>query len=279
LCSYTAKGQDTITSYFDHKWKKIRNKELAVYYRKVYPGSSGMWIVKSYYMNGQLQMEGQYSDKRFKIKQGAFIFYHNNGNISSLGQYSNDKKVGIWKRYYRSGGLHSEGKITNNKHDSIWTYYHINGSIFGKGNHINGKKEGRSTWFYESGKISEIAVYKKNKITSKIHYDEDGNVIKVEKDHGPEFIGGNDRMILFLRENLKYPEELLSQRRKAGVIVFYFTVRKDGSIDNIEYINSDEPLFDQEALRVFSLIKQMKPARYRGQILDQECILPITFIQ
>jgi len=75
---------------------------------------------------------------------------------------------------------------------------------------------------------------------------------------------------------LKYPEELRLQG-KEGVVLFHFIVRKDGQIDNIEYQKSDEPLFNQEAARVFKLIKYMKPARDHGQIVEQECTLPINF--
>jgi len=271
-CSYSAKGQDTITSYFNHKWKKC-GEELAVYYRKVYPDSSGMWIMEDYHMNGQLQMLGQYSDKKLKKQQGWSTFYHFNGNVSALGQYLDNKRVGIWKKYYTSGGLAAEGKMLNDKQDSTWIYYHINGPIFGERNYVKGKAEGESRWYYESGKISEIAVYKQGEITRKINYDEEGNIIKtVKEDSEPEF----DTMYLFIRNNLKYPEEL-RLKGKQGVVMFHFIVRKDGSIDNVEYKKSDEPLFNEEALRVFDVFKRIKPAYQHGQIMDRECTMPIIF--
>ena len=275
-CSFSAKGQDTITTYFNHKWKKC-DKEFAVYYRKTYPDSSGMWIMEDYHMNGQLQMLGQYSDKKLKKQQGVATFYYYNGNVSSLGQYLNNKPVGIWKKYYTPGGLAYEGKMLNDKPDSTWVYYHMNGSIFGIKNYVKGKEEGESKWYYESGKISEIIIYKHGKIIDKINYDEEGNIIKpVEKDCDSEFIGGNDKMLLFIRNNLNYPEELRLQG-KQGVVLFYFIVRRDGSIDHIEYKKSDEPLFNEEAFRVFDLIKQMKPAYKHGQFVDSEASIPILF--
>ena len=185
---------------------------------------------------------------------------------------------GIWKNYYTNGDLQSVGKKTNNKKDSIWTYYNLySKNIFGKLNYTNGKAEGESKWYYESGKICEIAIYKNDKIKSKIDYDENGNIIKiVEKDCNAEFIGGNNNMILFLQQNLKFPKELQLES-KEGVVLFHFIVRKDGKIDNIEYQKTSEPLFNKEASRVFSMIKYMKPARDHGQIVEQECTFPIAF--
>lgn len=270
-------GQDTLTTYFDRNWEKC-NKNKAIYYRKAYPDSSKMWIVKDYHMNGQLQMLGTYSDKKLKKQQGPAVFYHFNGKIAETGQYINNKMTGVWKRYYSNGELESFGKFTNDLRDSTWTFYYINSKKpFGQINYINGKAEGESKWIYESGRVCEILIYKKDVIISKVNYDEDGKIIQIkEKDSNTEFIGGNSSMGKFVKDNLKYPEELRLQG-KEGKVLFHFIVRKDGMIDNVEIQKSDEPLFNEEAMRLFKLIKYMKPARFHGQIVEQECTLPINF--
>ena len=146
-----------------------------------------------------------------------------------------------------------------------------------KENFVKGKREGESKWYYESGNICEIATYKRGKIENKINYDVSGNIIRrVANDSPPELPGGEPNLISFLQDNLKYPEEL-RLRGKEGIVLFHFVVRKDGSINNIEYIESGEPLFDQEALRTFQLIKYMNPQFLHGQSIDSECVLPISF--
>ena len=277
LCSCFLNGQDTITTYYDRDWKKC-NKDFAIYYRKAYPdNSSNMWIVKDYHMSGQLQMLGTYSDKKLKKQQGSATFYHHNGKLAQVGQYLDNKSVGVWKIYYVSGSIASEGKKIDGKNDSIWTYYHLNGSIKGTTNFVNGIREGESVWYYESGKICEKITYKNDKIKSKVNYDENCNVLKtVEKDRTVDFSGGIDNLFSYLSENIKYPEEL-AEKKIEGVVMLYFIVRKDGRIDNVEYKKSDEPLFNEEALRVFSLIKYMKPAREHGILVDRECSIPIVF--
>lgn len=277
LSSNILRGQDTITTYIDRDDRKCL-EDLAVYYRKAYPDSTGKWIAEKYHMNGLLRMIGMYSDKTLKKQVGTVVIYHYNGKVSETGQYIDNKKTGIWRKYYSNGDLHSVGRNINDKKDSIWTFYNINSdSVFAKMNYLKGKAEGECKFYYESGKICEIAIYKNDKIKNKIDYDEDGKIIKIaEKDCNAEFIGGTNRMISFLRQNLKYPEELALQG-KEGIVLFHFIVRKDGKIDNIEYQKTAEPLFNQEAVRVFSLIKYMKPARDHGQIVEQECTLPIVF--
>ena len=271
-------GQDTITTYFDHHWKKC-SKASAVYYRKAYPAPdySGMWIVEDYHMNGLLQMKGKYMNKKFKKQHGVFTYYHYNGKISSTGQYLNNEKVGMWKSYYKTGSIAIERKAINNKPDSISTYYHMNGAVLGKANFVKGKLEGESKWYYESGNISEICIYQQGKIQSKINYDDSGNIIeRVEKDSPPEFPGGNDKLIAFIQQNLEYPKELI-HTRKSETILVHFTVRKDGSVGDIEFIKSEEPLFNKEVIKVFDLITYMNPRRFHGQAVDAEMTIPISF--
>lgn len=277
LCSSLLFAQEANITYLNFKNKKC-NKEHAVYYRKVFHDASGLWIVGIYHMNDKLHMFGKYSDKKLKKQQGQAVYYHFNGQISKIGQFHNNKMTGIWKKYYSNGDIQSIGKVVDGKKDSIWTYYLINSEKpFGHKNYINGKAEGESIWFYESGKICEIANYKNDEIISKINYDEEGNAVIIsEKDCSAEFIGGNSKYVSFLEQNLKYPVELQVQNME-GVVIFHFIVRKDGKIDKVEFLKSDEPLFNQEALRVFEMIKYMKPARSHGLIIEQECILPINF--
>ena len=153
LSSNLLRGQDTITTFLNREDRKC-SREFAIFYRKAYPDSSGLWIAKKYHMNGQLRMIGTYSDKSLKKQVGSVILYHYNGKISETGQYIDNKMAGIWKKYYSNGDIQSEGKKTNNLKDSIWTYYNIDSdNVFGKTNYIKGKAEGESKFYYESGKI------------------------------------------------------------------------------------------------------------------------------
>lgn len=268
--------QDTITTYYDQCWKECAETR-ALYYKKKYVDSSGIWIVKDYHINGQLKMSGTYSGVDTNEKNGSAVLYYFDGSVSDSGQYKNNKKVGLWKAFYRGGGLESVGKMSDDMSDSIWTYYHRDGSVFGVMNYVSGKAEGESKWYYPSGKLSEWVTYRRGKIKRKVNYDVYGTVIKEKgKDSDAELLKTSAQIRSFLLDNLNYPQEMSSEK-KEGFVLLNFIVRKNGKIDDIQIRRADHPLFNQEALRVLHLINFMYPIQFHGQFMDYEYTLPINF--
>ncbi|WP_439150917.1 toxin-antitoxin system YwqK family antitoxin [Winogradskyella sp.] len=92
--------------------------ERIVYYK------SGLVAEKAYYKNGKLNGEAiWYTEQNKPLKKsiyiddvlnGLTINYDANGNITSEGNYTADKKTGIWK-YYNDGKLTKEIDHTNQK--------------------------------------------------------------------------------------------------------------------------------------------------------------------
>lgn len=108
--------QLTDTIYFDDSWA-ISEKPLANYYRtcmlnKVdeifYKGP-----VRDYYLNGQLEMTGQY-DLEGK-KKGTFTFYNEYGIKTREGNYNGDKMKGLWSFYDRNGILNAQFDCVSSK--------------------------------------------------------------------------------------------------------------------------------------------------------------------
>ena len=48
-------------------------------------------------------MNGRYKDDQLEIRQGHFVFYNQNGNKQTEGDYHNGMKVGVWKRWDSEG--------------------------------------------------------------------------------------------------------------------------------------------------------------------------------
>jgi antitoxin component YwqK of YwqJK toxin-antitoxin module len=120
---------DTIYKYYNYNWKETEPR-LATYYTVGYPSDS-LWVRLDFYAsNDRLQMKGRTRKKDLEEKVGPFTYFHENGNVQSMGVYHNDKKTGIWKSYSKDGKL-------------LDSLYYSNGAI------IKGKS------FYESGEISE----------------------------------------------------------------------------------------------------------------------------
>lgn len=67
------------------------------------------------------------------------------------------------------------------------------------------------------------------------------------------YLGGEEALFKFLRDNIKYPEEA-SKNNIGGCVVVQFIVEADGSVSNIEIVSNVHPALDAEALRVVSLM-------------------------
>ena len=100
-------SQDSLTFYYNNKWKLVETVNEAFYYRKAVKISDEKWDVKDYYMNDTLYMEGFYRSKKFEEKHGDFIFYYNTGNIYSLKRFKNDSLHGISEWYFENGSVAS----------------------------------------------------------------------------------------------------------------------------------------------------------------------------
>jgi protein TonB len=104
-------------------------------------------------------------------------------------------------------------------------------------------------------------------------------VVAVKK---AEFIGGNEEMIKFLSENVKYPEDVLQANEKGanihGRVYVKFVVEKDGSISDVEVVRSVHPSLDAESVRVVKLMSgKWTPATEREKPVRSKFTLPFVF--
>ena len=92
----------------------------------------------------------------------------------------------------------------------------------------------------------------------------------------PSFPGGDRKLMEYLSENIRYPEELADACIQGRVIVS-FIVEKDGSISNVKVAKSLAPLLDKEAVRVVSGMPKWIPGRQNGVAVRVRYIIPVTF--
>lgn len=92
----------------------------------------------------------------------------------------------------------------------------------------------------------------------------------------PQFPGGAEKLLEFLRENTRYPEAAVKDSIEGRVVV-KFTVEKDGSISNPEVVRSAHPLLDEEALRVVGIMPKWTPGMYFGKPARTKSAVPIIF--
>ena len=94
--------------------------------------------------------------------------------------------------------------------------------------------------------------------------------------HEPEFPGGADAWINFLRRNLVPPAQLEPGDKKIVSIRFY--VSADGTVTDFEVMQSAGKVFDNEVIRVLKKMPKWKPAIQNGQPVARAFTQPVTFI-
>ena len=94
----------------------------------------------------------------------------------------------------------------------------------------------------------------------------------------PRFTGGQEALIKYLVENVKYPTAAKQAKAEAMVVV-KFIVEKDGSISHVEAQNKNGIHADllAEATRVTQSMPKWTPGVVDGQIVRVEFVLPIRF--
>ena len=105
---------------------------------------------------------------------------------------------------------------------------------------------------------------------------EDENQIFTVVEQQPEFEGGYEAMINFIKKNLRYPA---SARRMGvdGTVYVQFVVSKDGSISEVKTIRGISADCDREAERVVKAMPAWKPGRQNGKPVFVRFVLPIKF--
>lgn len=92
----------------------------------------------------------------------------------------------------------------------------------------------------------------------------------------PEYPGGTDALMEYVKENIIYPADALNGGVQ-GCVIVQFTVNPDGSTSDFKIIRSVFPSLDKEAIRVLSQTGKWKPGRQRGRCIPVEFQVPVTF--
>ncbi len=104
----------------------------------------------------------------------------------------------------------------------------------------------------------------------------DENGIYQVVDVMPEFPGGMQALMSYLKNSVRYPEEAKAAGIEGRVTV-QFVVNKDGSISNIHMLRGVEPSLDAEALRVIASMPTWTPGRQHGETVAVRYTVPVNF--
>ncbi|WP_324023661.1 hypothetical protein QSV08_12455 [Maribacter sp. BPC-D8] len=159
--------------YFNKDWKTT-TKEEAQYYRILQKKNDSLFHIKDYYINGNLQMEGYFSNLEEETLEGENVFYTANGKISDRVNYKKGILHGLRTVYLENGKID-------------YTTEYVDGTVYEGVNMGGYYKE-----FYEKGKLIKMVEFDApnyfNKLATRI-YGIEKDTIYWMSNKGDELIG------------------------------------------------------------------------------------------
>ncbi|KAF5034860.1 hypothetical protein DSECCO2_591660 [anaerobic digester metagenome] len=93
----------------------------------------------------------------------------------------------------------------------------------------------------------------------------------------PEFPGGEEALMTFLRDNIRYPQ-IAREHNVQGTVYVSFVVRPDGKVTQVQVERGIGGGCDEESVRVVSLMPNWKPGMDKGKPVYSLFNIPIRYI-
>ncbi|MDQ6905123.1 MAG: energy transducer TonB [Bacteroidota bacterium] len=101
------------------------------------------------------------------------------------------------------------------------------------------------------------------------------NVVLNDADIMSEYPGGTNALLLFLKKNIKSPEDI--EQGEERLVKIKFIVNYNGRIEGFDVIKSGGMAFDDEGLRVLKKMPLWKPGKSNGENVSVYYIVPVRF--
>lgn len=92
----------------------------------------------------------------------------------------------------------------------------------------------------------------------------------------PCFPGGEGKLTEFINSTRIYPQEAYDKGIQ-GRVTCWFIVNSDGHVSNVSLLRSVNPLLNEEALRIFSLMPCWTPGRIDGIPVPVRVVRSVRF--
>ena len=112
-------------------------------------------------------------------------------------------------------------------------------------------------------------------VTKKVVSEDDEKPLLVVEQN-PEFQGGYDAMLKFLKDKMQYPT-LAQESGIQGTVFVQFVVSKTGKISNVKILRGIGGGCDEEAVRVVKEMPNWIPGRQNGQAVPVMFQIPVKF--
>ncbi|MGE5400631.1 MAG: energy transducer TonB [Ignavibacteriales bacterium] len=92
----------------------------------------------------------------------------------------------------------------------------------------------------------------------------------------PSYPEGEEGLLMFIRENVVYPE-IAKRAQVEGKVMVEFVVEKDGNISNVRVVKGIGAGCDEEAVRVCKLLGRFRPGKQNGKPVRVRMTIPFQF--
>jgi len=249
-------------------------------------------------------MDGTYLDSSCKVPNGFFYYFYANKNLKSTGKYLNGKKEGCWLSYHYNGvmsdsGFYEDDHITgtsmgwypngfladsNVVNADIRTAFNWfdNGHLSSAGRYDHlGRMIGKWQFFYPSSKLASLESYDETgHLIDKTYFDENGNSTDTtNKTKSAEFPGGLKAWQKYLDSKMYFPSQFKIANSDKAVVVINFTIREDGSVEDVLVETPFYEPFNVIALNVIKRSPKWNPAFSHNRNVKFHCQQAIVFNQ
>lgn len=105
---------------------------------------------------------------------------------------------------------------------------------------------------------------------------EKNDVVYTYVEQMPEFPGGNEAMMEFIRKNLRYPETA-KETGVEGRVIVRFVVNEDGTVSDITILRDIGAGCGAEAVHVVKMMPKWKSGKQNGRAVRTYMTLPVMF--
>lgn len=216
-------------------------------------------------------------------KNGNLTFIGSN-HVSKIGSYKGKVSKKEANDFFRKYNVYINSKLKNEYKDDIVDVAGLNITIVkaGKKKYIKNAQYGPSILKAMANELDRISENSK-------WYDSRTKELFIEKivepaisdiyiapENPATFPGGESAMKKFIQNEMRYPEIAKNQGREAK-IVCKFIVDMEGNIMAPEVLQGAGFGFDDEAIRIISIMPQWIAAVQNGKNVKSEVVLPIFF--
>lgn len=131
--------------------------------------------------------------------------------------------------------------------------------------------------WWPNGTTRTLEVYDRGRrLSGKSFNDQGEELAYIPYEKFPGFPGGDQQLMSYLSNNITYPKKLRNQNITGNVLAT-FRVNEDGSISNVEILESPHKLFSEEVVRLINSMPAWIPGTQEGKPVRVEYRLPIRF--